>query len=159
MKSKTAKITAAAVVLTGALVLTSVFLGTSESIVLADVLERVERAQAVMFKLDMTFTGSMIPEMSAEENRVQTKAIISNEYGMKCEVDLGMTDPIGGKAMTQQIYVLPEQNVMITLIPYQKQYIRVKLDDDSLAETAKENYDPREMVRQIMDCEYTELGQ
>ncbi|MHC4370585.1 MAG: hypothetical protein ACYSW8_23475 [Planctomycetota bacterium] len=158
MKSKTAIITAAAVVVTGALVLTSVFVQTTESIVLADVLERVEQAHPVMYKMEMIFTGSMIPEMPAGEDRFQNTVTISNEYGMKCEVDLGMTDPISGKAMTQQIYILPQQNVMVTLIPYQKQYIRVTLDDDSLAETAKENNDPRELMRQILDCEYTELG-
>ncbi|MHC4299277.1 MAG: LolA family protein [Planctomycetota bacterium] len=158
MKSKTAIITAAAVVVTGALVLTSLFVETTESTVLADVLENVEQAQAFMCKMDTTLTGSMIGEISAGENRIQTTAIISNEYGMKCEMDMGMTDPISGKPMTQQAYVLPEQNVMITIMPQQKQYMRITLDDESLAETAKENNDPREMMRQILDCEYTELG-
>jgi hypothetical protein len=34
----------------------------------------------------------------------------------------------------------------------------MELDDDLLAETKKKNNDPREMLKQILDCEYTELG-
>jgi len=158
MKGKTAKLAAAAVILTGVLVLASVFVGTNKSVVLAGVLERVEQAQAFMYKMDMTVTGSMVPEMPAGEQKIQATMIISNEYGMKYEMDMGITDPISGETMTQQMYILPDQKVMISLMPQQKKYMRMELDDDLLARTKKQNNDPREMMKQILGCEYTELG-
>jgi len=158
MKGKTAKLAAAAVILIGVVVLTSVFVETNESVVLAGVLDRVEQAQAFMYKGKMTITGSMSSKMPARERKIQTTTIISNEYGMKHEMDMGIPDPNTGETMTQQMYILPGQKVMISLMPGQKKYMRMELDDDLLAETKKQKNDPREMMKQILDCEYTELG-
>jgi len=111
-----------------------------------------------MFSIDMTVKGSMVPEMPAGEHKIQATMIISNEYGMKHEMDMGMLDPTTGETMTQQMYILPDQKVMISLMPQQKKYMRMELDDDLLVETKKQNNDPREMMKQILDCEYTKLG-
>lgn len=158
MKGKTAKLAAAAVILIGVIVLTSVFVETNKSVVLAGVLERVEQAQAFMYKMDMTITGSMVPEMAAGERKIQATMIFSSEYGMKYEMDTGIPDPNTGKTMTQQMYVLPNQKLMLSLMPEQKKYMRMELTDDLLARTKKQNNDPREMMKQILDCKYTELG-
>ncbi|MHC4345100.1 MAG: hypothetical protein ACYSUP_10485, partial [Planctomycetota bacterium] len=34
----------------------------------------------------------------------------------------------------------------------------MEFDDDLLVRMKKQNNDPREMIKQIMNCEYTELG-
>ena len=47
---------------------------------------------------------------------------------------------------------------MLMLMPEQKRYTRMELDDDMLARMKKQNNDPRETIKQIMNCEYTELG-
>ncbi len=74
MKGKTAKLAAAAAILIGVLVLTSVFVKTNESVVLAGVLDRVEQAQAFMYKMEMTMTGSMISKMPARDWLKQAKS-------------------------------------------------------------------------------------
>ncbi|KPK35999.1 MAG: hypothetical protein AMJ65_16885, partial [Phycisphaerae bacterium SG8_4] len=83
MKGKTAKLAAAAVILTGVLVLTSVFVGTSENAVLAGVLERVEQAQAFAYKMRMTTTGNLTPGVPSEQEVAVT---VSNEYGVKWDM-------------------------------------------------------------------------
>ena len=151
MKGKTAKLAAAAAILVGVLVLTSVFVGTNESVVLAGVLDRVEQAQAFMYKMEMT--TSMMPGRKQE---MQGTMIISDEHGMKWE--MGMHDPNTGKTITQQMYVLPDQKVMISLTPERKKYTRMEFDDDWLASMKRDKNDPRETLKRMMDCNYTELG-
>jgi len=153
MKSSTARIAAAAVIIIA--VLTGLpFLGDKGTgIVLADVLKKVEQVRAFMYRTKMTTTGNPITGMSSEQEIAVT---VSNEYGMKWEVH--MSDPDTGKKLTQQLHVLPDQKMVITIIPETKQYMRMELNDDWLARMKKQNNDPREMIKQIMNCEYTELG-
>jgi hypothetical protein len=60
--------------------------------------------------------------------------------------------------VSQHIYVVPEQKIVVTIIPEKKQYIRMEFDDQLLAKMKQQNNDPREMIKQIMGCKYTELG-
>jgi len=54
--------------------------------------------------------------------------------------------------------MVPNDGVMIMVMPEQKKYIRMEFTEDLLARMKKQNNDPREMVKQIMGCNYTELG-
>ncbi|HUW20222.1 MAG TPA: hypothetical protein VMW16_13070 [Sedimentisphaerales bacterium] len=163
MKSKITKLAAAAVIVVAVLAGLP-FLGRNSSgVVLADVLERIEQIQAFMYRTKMTMTGAMMPGMPKEmEGMVTTSegmVTVSNKYGVKVEtttvLKLSQEDQ---KEMTQQMYFLPDQKAMISLMPDQKKYIRIEYDDEMLANMKKQNNDPREMVKQIMRCEYTELG-
>jgi len=153
MKGKTARLAAAAVILIGVLVLTSVFVGTNKSVALAGVLEKVEQARAYMYKMDMTMTGSMMP---GGKHEIQGTIIISDEYGMKWEMDT--PDPKTGEKATTEMYILPGKKVAISLMPEQKKYLRVEFDNDWLARVKREKNDPRETLKRMMDCNYTELG-
>ena len=154
MKRRITKLAAAAVIFVAVLAGWPL-LDDKHGVALADVLAKIEQAQAFMYKMDMTMTGSMIPGGKRE---TQTTMIISNEYGMKYETDMGIPDSNTGKTMTRQIYILPDQKVMLLLMHEQKKFMRVELDDDMLARTKKQNNDPREMMKQILGCKYTELG-
>jgi len=81
---------------------------------------------------------------------------ISKDYGMKCETET--TDPNAGKTMTHLVYIMPEQKVALAIMPERKKYMRMEFDDDLVARMKKQNNDPREMIKQIMGCQYTELG-
>ena len=153
MRGKTAKLAAAAVILTGILVLTSVFVETNKSIVLAAVLERVEQARAFTYKMDMTMTGSVMPGGKQE---IQGTMLISDEYGVKGE--MGIPDPNTGEKVNTEMYILLDPKVMISLMPERKEYQRMEFDDDRLPRVKKVNYDPRETLKRMMDCHYTELG-
>jgi outer membrane lipoprotein-sorting protein len=153
MKSPITKIAAAAVIVTGVFILAFFFMRTSESIVLADVLQRVEQTRAFMYKMEMTTTGFPMP---AGQQEMKGTIVFSNEYGIKWEMEV--TDSNTGKNVTSVAYILPDQKVMLTLMPNQKKYMRMEFDDDLVTRMKKQNSDPREVIKQILDCEYTELG-
>ena len=153
MKTRPAKLAAAAVILIGVLVLTSVFVETNKSVALAGVIERVEQARAFMYKMEMTVTGSIMPGGKQE---MHGTIIISDEYGMKWE--MGILDPNTAEKATTEMYILPDQKVRIALLPEQKKYQRMEFDDDWLAKVRREKNDPRETLQRMMDCNYTDLG-
>ena len=157
MKSRIIKLAAAAVIVIAVLAGLPFFSGNGSGVALADVLERIEQAQAFMYRMKMTTTGAMMSGPAGQKIEMECTIIISNEYGMKMEMT--MTDPNTGQEETnQQMYILPDKKMMISLMPEQKKYMRMEFDDDFLARMKKQNNDPREMIKQIMDCEYTELG-
>ena len=81
-----------------------------------------------------------MPEMPVRIQEMQGTIIISNEYGMKWQMDI--TEPNTGKTTTQQMYVLPDQKLMLSLMPEQKKYMRMEFDDDSLARMKETARDP-----------------
>lgn len=154
MKTKITKFAAAAVIIIAVLIGINTFLGTGASVTLADVLERIEQAQAYMYKVKRA--RSMTAEMPTGKQEMLGSIIISNEYGMKIEMDT--TDPKTGKIINQQIYIIPDQKAVFIVIPEQKKVSRIELDDALLSRMKKQNNDPRGFVKQMMSCDYTVLG-
>jgi len=150
MKSRMTKLAAAAVIFIA--VIAGLPLLDNQGVALADVLAKIEQVRAYMYKMKMTTTGNMIPGMQEST----TIVLASNEYGTKWDMD--KTDPGNGEKTSTQIYVIPGQKTVVSLMPKTKQYLRMELDDDWLARMKKQNNDPREVIKQIMNCEYTELG-
>lgn len=163
MKGKTAKLAAAAVILIGVLILIRFFVGTNKSVVLAGVLEKVEQVRAYSYKMKMTFSERTNPEKPMTQ-KIEGTITISNEYGTKLEMhsiwetNKGLSKPDRSKTTTKLRYVLPNQKLDVLIKPEQKKYRRTELDDDSLARMKEENDGPREMMRQILECEYTKTG-
>jgi outer membrane lipoprotein-sorting protein len=158
MKSRLTKLAVAAAVIIVVVLSGLPFLGKKgPGIALADVLAKVEQARAFMYKMKITVTGNMTPGMPTGRQEMEGTITISNEYGMKMEMDI--IDPNTGKKMTQQMYVLPDQKVILVMMPEMKQFARMELNDDLLARIKKQNNDPREMIKRIIGCKYTELGQ
>ncbi len=153
MKSPITKFAAAVVIGIAILVSLPFFSGNGASVVLANVLTRIEQARAFTYKMKVIMAEDSTPGMPAEMDIIVT---VSNEYGMKWET--GATDPNSGQKMTQRMYVLPDQKMIVGLMPSTKQYMRMKLDDDWVRRIKKQNSDPREVITQILACEYTELG-
>ncbi len=156
MKSPITKLAAAAVIVIGIFGLTFFFAQTSETIVLADVLQRVEQTQAFMYRMKMTMTGAMMSGMPDGKKEMEGTVTISNDYGMKMEITTDADS--GAEKINQQMYLLPDQKLMLLIMPGQKKYTRMELDDDLIARQKKQNNDPREMMKQILACKYTELG-
>jgi len=155
MKSPIVKLAAAAVIIIGVLAVMN-YTGPGSNVALADVLNKIEHVQAFMYRMKMEMTGNMMPNMPTGKQEMEVAVTISNDFGMKMESE--MTDPTTGQEMTQQVYFLLAQKTMITVSPEQKRYMRMEFDDDMLARLKKQNNDPRETIKQIMSCEYTELG-
>ncbi|GAI50302.1 unnamed protein product, partial [marine sediment metagenome] len=104
MKSRIIKLAAAAVIVIAVLAGLPFFSGNGSGVALADVLEKIEQAQAFMYRMKMTTTGAMISGMPAGKKiEMEGTIIISNEYGMKMEMT--MTDANSGREeMNQQMY-------------------------------------------------------
>ena len=150
MKSRITKLAAAVIII--AVLASLPFLGGKDSgIVLAKVLEKINETNAYMYTMEMKITGKLMP--TPQESKI--RAVVSDDYGMKWYMD--MIDPNSGKITTQEIYVLPEQKMVITLMPETKQYIRMPISDEMLARMKQQNNDPRAIIMQIMKCEYTRL--
>ena len=156
MKSKMPKLAVAAAIIIVILVGLPFLSHKKSGVALADVLAKVEQARAFMYKMKMTMSGATMTSMPAGEQQMEGAVIISNDYGMKMEID--MTDPNTGKKMTQQMYIVPDQKMVVSIMPERKKYMRMEFDDDLLARMKKQNNDPREMIKQIMGCQYNELG-
>jgi outer membrane lipoprotein-sorting protein len=156
MKSRITKLAAAAAIIIAILAGIPFFSTNGSSVALADVLARVEQTGAIMYKMKMTMTGAKMSGMPDGKQEMEGTIVISNEYGMKWEMKI--TDPNTGKKMTTEMYIIPEQKVMLSLMPAQKKYMRMEFEDDLLNRMKKQNNDPREIIKLLMGCEYTELG-
>ena len=151
------KFAAAAIVIIG---ISAVFLFNSSpgSIALADVYAKVQQAQAFMYKMSMTMTGSMMEGAPEQNIESEVTAIISTEYGMKMENIIHMHMQDEEKTMTQQMYMNPKQKTMTMVMPDEKMYMRMEFGEDLQERMKKQNNDPREMIKQMLNTEYTDLG-
>jgi hypothetical protein len=150
MKSRITKLAAAVIII--AVLASLPFLGGKDSgIVLGQVLENIEKTRAYMYTMEMKITGKLMPV--PQESKI--RAVVSDDYGTKWYMD--MIDPNTGKTMTQEIYVLPKQKMVLTLMPETKQYIRMPFGDEMVARMKQQNNDPRAIIMQFMKCEYTRL--
>jgi len=152
MKNPITKLAAAAVIIIAILAGLPLINNGGSGIALAQVLEKINQTRAYMYTMKMTITGKMM--LGAKETTMTV--IVSDDYGMKSYVE--HTDPNTGKTTTQEVYLLPEKKMAITIMPETKQYIRMPFGDELLTRMKQQNNDPREMIKQIMKCEYTELG-
>ena len=156
MRSRTTKIAAAAVIVIAVLAGLPFFGGKTTGVALADVLAKVEQARAFMYKMKIEMTGSMGQNMPAMDQNMEMTTIISNNFGMKMETTT--VDPNTGEKTGQTTYIIPDKKIAVTLMPDKKKYMRMEFDDYWLAKMKQQNYDPREIIKQMMGCEYTELG-
>ena len=155
MKSSIVKLAVAAAVVLAVIGGISLWTGTKSGVALADVLAKVEQVQAFMYKMTMHMKGSM-PGIPAGGVDLEATALVANDYGMKMDMSSG--DPTLGQAMTQQMYMLPQQKMVMVLLPAVKKYMRMQVDDELFEKKRQENNDPRLMLKKILECQYTDLG-
>jgi outer membrane lipoprotein-sorting protein len=76
-----------------------------------------------------------------------------SEYGIRME-------SFTGEKLTMISYTLPQEKSMLilTILPEQKQYMRMVMAEEQSAKKFQAQRDPREMVRQLLAIEYTKLG-
>jgi anti-sigma factor RsiW len=129
--------------------------GTKSGVALADVLAKVEQVQAFMYQMTMHTKGQMQGVPTGEMDMKGTM-LIANNYGVK--MDISMTGATAGQVMDQQMYVLPQQKMLMVITPGRKEYTRMALDDSMFEKIKKQNNDPRMMIKQILECQYKELG-
>jgi outer membrane lipoprotein-sorting protein len=157
MRSRIIKLAAAAVIVIGVFGVINLFVGTGTSVALADVLQRIEQAQAFVYKMKMNMTGNMQPGMLTDEHQMEGTVTISTEYGMKMDMTM-FSFKRTGQNMRQIMYTLPKEKKIYMIMPEQKQYIQMEFDESMLARIKKQSNDPREMLKQILNSKYTDIG-
>jgi outer membrane lipoprotein-sorting protein len=154
MKSPIVKFAVAAILVIACLIGLFFWKGTGSGVALADVLTRIEQAKAYMYQMSLTITGL---DESSTPRESSVTLLISQDYGQKAT-----TTRIGsntGEITCEEMYLLPRQKTMVIVMPEKKAYVRMRLDDTMIERFEKQHNDPRAMIRQILNCEYTSLGQ
>jgi len=152
MKNPFTKLAAAAVIMIAALL--AIYNTGPSSVALADVLAKVEQAKAYIYKMNVKVTGPMMPGWPMGQDMTGT-VTISKDLGIKTEME--MIDPNTGEPTRQESYIIFDEKLMVMLMHEKKQFTRTEINDDMLVRM-KKNYDPRELIRQMLDVKYTELG-
>jgi len=150
MKSRITKLAAAAVIFIAVLAGLPL-LDTEQGVVLADVLAKIEQVRAYRCQMNATFKS---PDMD-DKSISQATILTSDVFGTKTTIDLN--HPFTGQSMVQEIYVLPPQKTITTLMPNEKKYSELEFDGASFDGWQEQN-DPRTMIKRILECEYTSLG-
>jgi hypothetical protein len=87
--------------------------------------------------------------METDPNAV-TQCYVSLEHGMR-------TDTFSNGKLTMRYYSLLEKELSLVIMPESKQYTRILLGEEQL-ESTRLKFDPKDMIRQVLLTEYTELG-
>lgn len=152
MKNRITQLAAAAAIIIAILTAIYFITGKTPSVTCctwAELADRVGQIKTCIFRLhgrELTRVGPDEFELSEAEAQIYT----SLEYGFRMNV---YTDG----NLTMQEYMLPDEKVMISVMPPEKRYIRTILTDDGL-EKMKKQQDPRDMVKDLMSGEYTNQG-
>ncbi|MHC5060627.1 MAG: hypothetical protein ACYTFK_06040 [Planctomycetota bacterium] len=149
MNNRITKYAAVAVIIVGVL-FGLYFIGGPDmaGVAWAEVVENVEQIQTYMFRGKSTTSGGPLGDHVQE---MDMTVYWSLTHGTR--MDMYMDEKIASN-----VYVLPAEKVMLNLMPEQKRYMRMLLNDDLLQKMEKEQNNPRYMVKQFMSHEYTELG-
>ena len=149
MRSRITKLAAAAVVIV-TVWLGLTIIGPSGGVALAEVLEHIEQLGAFTYKMKMNMAN--IPGMPAKDTlEMEVQVVVARDIGMRMT---GNTD----FNILGETYVLLGENAIVSVMPTKKSYVRIKLTDEALRKIQKENGDPRAIIRQFTENEYTELG-
>ena len=158
MRSRTIKLAAAAVIMIAILLGLPFLPDGATSVGLAEVLAKVEQATAYMYKMNMQMkmTGFMGPNTPPMDMDMETTMFISRDFGMKAETTTVAGNT--GEKSIQTVYIILDEKKVVTLMLEKKKYMEMEFDDEWLAKMKQQNNEPREMIKQMMASEYTELG-
>ncbi len=155
MRSSVVKIAVAATVVLVVLGAWSLWSGTESGVALADVLAKVGQIRALTYRMD-THMKIAMPGAPASEVDMKWVWLIADEYGMR--LDARTTNPTTGQVTEEQMYILPEQRIMMRVSPATKTYERLTFADATFEQKKKETNDPRMIVEQFLGCQYEDLG-
>lgn len=156
-KSPLAKLAIAAVLTIAGATGFVLWKSTGSGIALADVLIRIEQAKTYRYEMSMTVTSHHF-----DSNSILLEAhftvLVSQEYGIKIKCETSPL-PITGQKINQEMYIRLPEKTITTLMSNEKTYSQSEFDEESLERISREYNDPRFIVRQILACEHTSLGQ
>jgi outer membrane lipoprotein-sorting protein len=150
MKSTTAKLAAAAVLVVACVVAYAMWRNTA-SMALADVLAKVEQMQAFFYR-----ERGATHDQTQGDSTTEAAVLSSSQYGARMEqTTVKVAD---GQQTHTLTYILPQKKSLVIIDLGQKQYTRMALDDAMVETMNKQSRDPREMLKRFLACKYSELG-
>jgi outer membrane lipoprotein-sorting protein len=155
MRSPIAKLAVAAALILACFGALHLWRGTESGVALADVLAQVQHITAYMYQMSMTISGKS-PTGTPMNQTMEATVLFAQDAGMR--MTMGAVDPNSGKTSSSETYMLPQEKAVISIMPEQKMYLRMELDDTLLARSRQQNNDPGAMLQQILNCKYESLG-
>ncbi|MHC4160271.1 MAG: hypothetical protein ACYSSO_14460 [Planctomycetota bacterium] len=151
MKSPITKLAAITVIIIACVIGISLWRTTSTGIALADVLTRIEQVKGYIYRLHSTIT---------KQQNISERAytLLITQEGIKLTVEVRDPELENKGVLLPEMYFLPHKNVSIALSHKTKTYIRMKFED-TMMESLKKYNDPRAIIKQILSCNHTSLGQ
>ncbi|MHC4580133.1 MAG: LamG-like jellyroll fold domain-containing protein [Planctomycetota bacterium] len=151
MRSKLPKLAAAAMIVIAVLI--GLNLTSKEGVAWAQLVEHVEKIRTVAYQMKMKMKGiAGMPEGQTVESTMDAKMVY--DQGFAIDTITRAED----ESIETKTYVIFEEDAIVSVIPQKKKYIKMKLTGELLEKLKKENGDPRTMLKQTMEYEYTELG-
>jgi hypothetical protein len=154
MKSPITKLATAAVVIIACVIGLSLWRTTGSGIALADVLARVEQVKAFRHQTSTKITGEEPNKPYSSETR--STILISQEYGSKNKHE--ELDPNGGWSTSTEAYTFPHKKTIIAIMPKEKKYWRIEVDDVQMEDLWQEINDQRTLLKKIVACKHESLG-
>ena len=159
MKSPITKIAAAAVIIVACSTSLILWRSTGSGIALADVLTRIEQVTGYTYQMNSTMTRQQTT------SKWTSTILVSTENGIKMTVTT--TDPNSVQsqprryrhAVGDEAYLLPKLSSLVFIKHKEKIYDRYKYDGQKLEYYKEEYNEPRIIIKHILSCEHTSLGQ
>ena len=154
MKSPITKLAAAAVIIIACFTGLFLWKSTGSGIALADVLTRIEQVTGYMYQMRSRMTGQKTDIGDIEWTWT---VLISQENGVKTSGRKVYLK--NGKIELSEMYLLPQLNSRVFISHSDKTYVSVKYVGMKLEYYREECNDPRIIIKQILSCDHTSLGQ
>ncbi len=116
------------------------------SVAIAQVSENMDNVHTFTYR----YYKRILNGTEDRSDKSETVYYISPDHGVR----LGTY--VNGKT-EKQTFLLPADKVKITIMPEEKQYKRDELTEETYGQVQREK-DPRELIRQFLSSEYTDLG-
>jgi outer membrane lipoprotein-sorting protein len=150
MKNPITKIAAAAVFVIACSTGLIFWKSTGSGIALADVLTRIEQVTGYAYQMSSTMTRQ------ETTSKWTSTILVSKENGIKMTITT--VDPNNVQSQPRQ-YLLPRLNSLVFVNHKEKIYDRYVYDGQKLEYYKEEYNEPRVIIKQILSCEHTSLGQ
>jgi len=127
--------------------------GGGDSVAWSKLIEHVEKIKTVMYRMKATMKGMPGPSEN-EAMDIDMQAKLAYDKGFYIDGRIC----VGKKRIATDTYVLFDEGAILTVVPKEKKYLKLRLTDELLKKMEKENGDPRTMLKDMMKHEYTKLG-
>jgi len=155
------KLAAAAVIIIACSISLIFWKSTGSGIALADVLTRIEQVTGYMYQIKFIATD---PEQQGTETTTAT-ILVSKEADLKMTItqvdsnNFQKPPDWGSSEVGEEWYLLPTSNSVVFINHKQKEYSRFFIENPNHSLYKKQYNEPREIIKQILNCEHKSLGQ